>query len=184
MADPSGGRVQRILATAGGCVWCVATILGFVGISAIFVSEVIPNTVEWPIHTAQSCVQIRQQTYVASESSGRVQVYDQTQKFLFGWSIQTGGGPMMLRTEASNVVVACRRVGVEYEFTSDGELLAKHRAKFNNEAYARLRPKVWGSLPLLFLPLARQDVARCCFFLGLFLAGCFSWKARTTNGSE
>lgn len=126
----------------------ILSLLGFVSWILLFVVSIIVgpekmrifDTVEFPLPDMQVIVDEDDRLYVSIGTYGRVQVYEQTGRFLGGFFVGVPQARSLIGFDANgHIVVAVDRSDQIFVFTTDGALLAEKRG--GREMYASWKEK-------------------------------------------
>ncbi len=91
----------------------------------------LPNSFQWPAGNVKGVAKTPDGIYVVPlVPASRVQLYDSQWRFLFGWSVDTGGKDFIVGSTPDGVIEV-RTSAYEYSFSQDGRLLNKERARMS-----------------------------------------------------
>ncbi len=104
--------------------------LGFFGAGLLATSNLeTPQSFEWPIGNSDFALKYPDGTVVVShEPSGRVQIYDQSLKFIRGWAVKADGGLFRLHpADGSTFYIYTARNDMKYHYNLNGKLLSSQK---------------------------------------------------------
>lgn len=122
--ESSASPRRRVLATVASVLLAVGG-LGFfgTGLSALGGLD-WAGSFEWPVGYATNVVTVPGDFHALSTPSGRVQVYDAQWRFVRGWHISHGDGPVRLIPLADGSIDVYTAKGqARYHYTLEGQLL-------------------------------------------------------------
>lgn len=107
----------------------VLTLSGFIGFLAPFAvlsGSVVSDEFEWPVGVATGVEKAADGSYVVPlDAPGRIQVYDQSWRFVRGWQVDAAGGSFVVDVDKrGNIVTLIERGDMRDVFTPTGELVS------------------------------------------------------------
>lgn len=122
-------------------------IIGALGFFAAFTfasANIAGVKFEWPIGTTSSAYPHIDDSYIVlHQPSGRVQIYDNTLKYIRGWGVNSYGGTFnLLPAEDDTFFIYTARGDMKYLYNLEGELLSSEKYTtsfpFNREHLEKL----------------------------------------------
>lgn len=135
LSQKSFGVTSVLNYIASACL--IIGITGFLAPALLIVSKIeFSESFEWPVGNTRSALQHSSGIYIVPhEPSGRVQLYDNSLKFLRGWQIEANGGSFNLNISDDNsFYIYTARGDMKYHFDLQGKLLSseKHLERYPN----------------------------------------------------
>ena len=124
-AAKKDGKFRRLLGFIGGTCMGVGAI-GFFGTALVSMVDWLPGSFEWPIGFTKGVVATSDHYFIVPHTpSGRVQVYDESWKFIRGWHVDARSGTFKLNlSDTNHIHVITARGNMHYVFDLEGNLLS------------------------------------------------------------